>query len=282
VVEDPLLEIDGHRLRPYILCYPQVAEGLIEACPLPDPLVVDVFKAESQPFYRLVNAGNRLAFGGLGMPPWVQLDCCTLPSAMIGFAVERTDIEGTMWQSLVDSVREGFGTGASREVAEHQGWVPVSEYCALPSAQAGTCIGFSHYALLKGLGLGLRTKALAMACYGAKVQIGLTQYGNSAVRTHTALGPLELLEPRARPHDRSEDTFVYRLQLPGRAQLVSLVKEGAPAPESAEARDDDVEVRSGHTGASMAKLLAAHGSVRIVRPGLIDDGTRKVLRVECG
>src|SRR5205823_2708548 len=117
-------------------------------------------------------------FGDLGMPPWVQLDCCTLPSAMIGFARPREHIPADTWSAILQHVERVFGAAARAAFHTYDGPVPVSEYCALPTHQPGRVVGLSLFALFSGSGSGLRTKALALRCYGAQIQIGVTQYTN--------------------------------------------------------------------------------------------------------
>src|SRR5262245_34622577 len=134
------MQIGGVDVRPFVLGAERTARPLWEACPLDGALFVDVLEPASQPFYRLVNAGNARAFGGLGMPAWVQLDCCTLPTAMIGFAVAREALDGALWRDLRGRVFATFGAAAAAELDGWRGPVPVSEYTALPSVEPGTFV----------------------------------------------------------------------------------------------------------------------------------------------
>lgn len=251
-------------LRPYFLGYEGVCAGLRTRNPFDRAEVVEIFEPDNQNFYRLVNAGNRLAFQGIGMPPWVQLDCCTLPSAMVGFCVDRDEVEESMWTQLVAYTAQGFGAAAATALAGYAGPVPVTQYCAVASLVPGTMVGFSLYALLPGLGLGLRTKALALHCYGCRFQIGMTQYTNSAVRTHSTLGPLEILEPVAWPHLLQTETFIYRLDLDG-VDLEGVALRGLSAPL---APDHAVRVALGpQTHVRVTALLEQHGRLEICPPG---------------
>ncbi len=270
------MRIRGRDLRPFLLGSAHTARDLLARCPLDGAEFVDAFDDASQSFYRLINAGNARAFGSLGMPAWVQLDCCTLPTAMIGFAVERAAVEDAIFRDLAARVGATFGAAAAAALDGWRGLVPVSEYTALPSVEAGTFVGFSLYSLLPGAGLGVPTKALALACLGAARQIGMTQYGNAAVRTHVAFGPLELLEPRAPPHSSPDDTFVYRVALDG-ARLAALARGEAPALPTP---DGALEIPvDGDTAAKVAALRASRPRLAVVAPGLRTVDGRKRLVV---
>ncbi len=237
---------------------------MVGRSPFPTAEVVDIFSPDSQAFYRLVNAGNRLAFQGIGMPPWVQLDCCTLPSAMVGFCVDRDEIDPQMWAQLVAYTEAGFGPGSSAILDDYDGPVPVSQYCAVASLLPGTLVGFSLFTLLPGAGLGVRTKALGLLCYDQRFQIGMTQYTNSAVRTHCAFGPLEILEPVAWPHLLQTETFIYRLDLQ-QADLRSMALHGAGRAEVPEGVH---RVPLGADTHAAVSAMREAGPVRIVAPGL--------------
>jgi hypothetical protein len=248
---------------------------MLARCPLPGAQLVHIFDPQWQTFYRLVNAGNHLAFGGLGMPAWVQLDCATLPSAMIGFAARRADIPEALWRDLLGYVERNFGAEAHREAQSWTGLVPISEYAAVPSAQPDTWVGYSLYALSAQVGLGhvslgMRTKALAMLCYGAQRQVGMTQYHNKAVRTHASFGPLFILEPHARPHSQPEDTFVYRVNLDDARHLEGLLHGQRPAP-SAQGATLQVRVTPGQAARQIEALVAKHGPLTLVPPGSVRD-----------
>jgi hypothetical protein len=255
-------------LRPYFLGYHGTSATLIDRNPYARAEAFDIFDPSNQAFYRLVNAGNRLAFQGIGMPPWVQLDCCTLPSAMIGFCVDRSDIDDSVWDQLVVYTEQGFGPGSSDVLFDYDGPVPVSQFCAVASLVPGTMVGFSLFTLLRGGGLGVRTKALGLHCYDPKFQIGMTQYTNAAVRTHCRFGPLEILEPVAWPHLLQTETFIYRLDLEG-VDLAAMALHGARRVDRAP--DGVLRVALGpatHAGVEAARV--AHGSVKVAPPGHAD------------
>ncbi|MEW5855137.1 MAG: hypothetical protein AB2A00_40550 [Myxococcota bacterium] len=266
-------------LRPFMVGHARVCERLLRANPLPEMRFLDVLAPETLPFFHLLNAANHVAFGGMGMPAWVQLDCCTLPTAMIGYAIPRHEIPEDTWGRLVGAVSRNFGEPAARALQGYNGLVPVSEYCALPTWEEGTLVGFSLFTLLRGEGLGARTKALALRCYNARVQIGITQYTNSAIRTHTLLGPLRIAAPQAWPHTRPEDTFVYELTIPSTQVLDALVRDGVPPDRQEPAYEFEVVAEPLRTALEVTDLQKRHGPLEVVWPGLARKGGQSVLRL---
>lgn len=260
--------VGTHELTPFMLGVPAVTDRFAPRSPVGGLVVRDALSAEEQTFYRLLNAGNQHAFGGMGMPAWVQLDCCTLPTAMVGFSTPRSRVDPRLYEALVEHVGRVFGAHAAQEAQAYEGDVPLSEYCALATPTAGTVVGFSLFSLLHGVDLGIRTKALALLCYGAQRQVGLTQYNNGAVKTHVLLGPLTLTHATAPPHSRPRETFVYEVDVSDATHLLSLVKDGARAPRSP-AANTFVPVADAVVAASRVEALkAASRCVQVVWPGL--------------
>lgn len=184
---------------------------------LPDAeaaVAIDVLDDDSVAFFKLMLAGNARAFGDIGMPAWVQLDCATLPTAMIGFARRAADLD----PAVVDDLCARAGLAG---VAQDQ-LVPVAEYTALCTPVGGDVVGFSLFSLVPGLGL--RAKALALLVMGARHQTGITQIDNIAVKTHARLGPLEIVRLSVQVHSRPTTTLVYRLSVPDDDTLSSLAR----------------------------------------------------------
>lgn len=261
-------------LRPYVLGHAQVSRSLALACPLPNLEFLDVLAPQSVHFFRLLNVANAHAFGDMGMPAWVQLDCCTLPSAMVGFCANREHVEGALWNALVERVGRSFGEDARLALQDYAGPVPLSEYCGVPTWEDGTIVGLSFFSLLKGMGLGVRTKALALRCYGSRSQLGITQYTNSALRSHVALGPLVIQAPQAWTHSRPQDTFVYRLAIPQPAVLDTLIRDGLQPSSATPPCDLEVLAEPGRTAAAVAQLMEQHGPLAVVAPGLVVRGNQ--------
>lgn len=170
---------------------------------------VDAFAEESVPFCQAFQRANSVAYDGLprpathgrglGMPSWVFVDCCMLPSVAIGFEVPRRAVPEPL-ADLLDP----------EEACET---LPVSEYIAVPALEPGVVIGVSFFSLVSGMRLGERTKALALRMLGAETLVGITQLDNPAMRVHLSFGPLEVVAPAVPLHPLRETTFVYRTRL---------------------------------------------------------------------
>lgn len=206
------MEIGGRDFVPFVLGLPRFAEGLTESSCVAGTRLLDVLDETNASFFRLLNAGNRLAYGALAMPDWVQLDCATLPTAMIGFALRRADVPSDLWDRL--------GGGAS------DGLVPVAAFCASYTVEPGTVVGFSMFSLLPGLRLGVRSKALALQCMGARTQIGITRIEGPERRAQEVFGALRVLAERPSVHPDAENTLVYELDVPSPDVLERIVRSG--------------------------------------------------------
>jgi hypothetical protein len=179
-----------------------------------DAVALDVLAPSSAGFFRLLLAANARAFGGMAIPAWVQLDCATLPTAMVGFARRARDVEATL--------RDALCAAAGLDGLHDDDLVPVAEFCALPTPAPGHVVGFSLFSLAPGLGL--RAKALGLLVQQATTQTGITQIDNPALRTHCRLGPLRIEQVGVQVHSRPGTTLVYRLDVPSPAVLVELAR----------------------------------------------------------
>lgn len=186
---------------------------------------------------RLLNLGNAMAYGGeMGMPEWVMLDCGLLPTAFMGLCRLGAELSDEQRASLDERLArlERDMSPARRAVEELIGvplgpirdeeWVPVAEFCALPTLTPGEVMGYSLFSLEPGLGV--RAKALGLslhAALGARTQLGVAQYSNlGALKSHLRFGPLELIDPLTPLHTRAGETFIYRLTLPPRDALIDM------------------------------------------------------------
>jgi len=224
-----------------------------------DVEVLLVEDPDNRAFCGILNRSNQLAFGGprnMGMPLWVMLDCAIVPSAMLGFMLARRDVPGELAEllDLDDDV---------------DGWIPMSEYCACMTLEPGTVSGFSLHCHVAGQGIATRTKALALAALDARAQIGVTQFDNPAIRVHARFGPMEILLHRPSVHTHPDDSFVYRLELPGQDVLAEMagggVEFGVPdrPPGIRWTFDPDDEVNHGR----LNEHLTNGGRAWIVSPG---------------
>lgn len=208
-------DVIASHLTPFVLTTASNVEHLNLDLELGNDLeVVLIDDQANEDFAHILNRGNQNAFGGpqdMGMPLWVLLDCAILPSAVTGYMLPR-DVVG-------DEVIEKLDVPD-----DYDGFVPVSEYCACPTLREQEVCGFSLHSHLVGRGIATRTKALGLSVYGARRQIGVTQFSNPAIRVHVRFGPLEVLIHRPSAHTHSEDSFVYGLDLPPIAKMVEMAR----------------------------------------------------------
>lgn len=181
-------------------------------------VAIDVLDDDSKGFFDLVNVANARAFGDMGMPAWVQLDCATLPTAMVGFAARRATLEREGLGALVVDLAQRLGL--SDDALDDDALVPVAEYCALPTPEVAHVVGFSLFSLVPGLGL--RAKAAGLFAMQARAQSGVTQTTNTALKTHCRLGPLVVEKRGVRVHSKPGTTLVYQLQVPPPSTLAAL------------------------------------------------------------
>ena len=224
----------------------------------------EALDASNESFARALNAANAVAFGGLGMPPWVQVDCATLPTVVCG----RT----RLWETLPAALREDL-RAADRRLQPHGApWrpqpgdvVPVSGFAAARTESTDTIVAFSLFSVIAGAGLGLRAKALGLRLHEAATQVGVTQYGNPALRIHATFGPLDVVYPRVPGHVHPDRSLVYRVRVPEDATLADLARTGRPLPISAPCSGMRIPLNE-ETGRRVAALQEAHGRVRILAP----------------
>jgi len=190
--------------------------------------------------------------GALGMPRWVMLDCCMLPSVIVGYEAPR--------DALPRELADGFDPNGTCE------WIGVSEYIALPSIASGTVVGVSLFSLVRGRRLGRRSKAFGLALMGATEQIGVAQWSNPAMRLHLSFGPLRLLSTPTPVHSRPNETFVYQLRVPGAELLRRMVTDGSSEVAALEATHR-IDPRTEAGLAELRTIAASPSETYIVAAG---------------
>lgn len=227
---------------------------------IPELLFLDALDPAHAEFSLAMNRANCLAYDGaasftgdgsaLGMPLWTLLDCCLVPSVMVGFAVSRVALP----RDFVDTVDPGGAVDT----------LGVSEFIAVPSLEPGRVVGISLFASIPGHALGRRTKALGLYVHQAHEQIGVTQYGNASIRLHLSFGPMEVLASNVRVHSRPGETFVYRVTVPTPETLRAMVDgDLAHAWDREIWRDAATHVRVEASGRLAGNATLAPGSVLV-------------------
>ena len=242
-------------LRPFAIAGPE-ALGHLSVSGVE---VLDALEPANAEFVRAMNRANCLAYDGqstpgiartaLGMPPWVMLDCCLLPSVVFGFSLPRVDIPSP----IADAMDPGRGLER----------IGVSEYIALPTLSPGEVVGVSLFSLVAGQALGRRTKALALRVLGARRQIGVTQYTSAGVKLHLAFGPLDIISTQVPVHNRPAETFVYSLNPPAPSELAVLAEGGEVAWKMPEGEHWELDPREGGVAESLDEVLGERRAVLV-------------------
>ncbi len=247
-------------LRPFVIAASPAALRLPKEVRVVDPL-----DPRNASFCDAMNRANCLAYdgtttvgtnaGALGMPKWVMLDCCMLPSGIFGFEIPRELVPAELADQL--------------NPAGDSDWLGVSEYIALPSIAPGEVVGVSLFSFVSGLSLGRRSKALALAAHQATTQRGVTQWTSPGVPLHSAFGRMCIAATGVPVHNRAHETFVYSVQLRSRDRLLELYRGAAPAESSTEVVGLSVDPRV----TDVPGTLATHaGRPVVVGTGPVVDG----------
>lgn len=206
------------------------------------------------------HAANRARFpGALALPGWVLVDLYLMPAA-IGLV--------TCPARLLDVRPPGLADDDEAVAAA---------YYAAPSIVPGVVVGVSLISLREGIGGAGVIKALTLGMLRAKVQRGIAQWDNAALRVHTRMGALRLEGPVPGAHGKADDSFLYAVDLTDEDRWRAAMTRPRDAAIPGDARWIPVADRP----ALRALLDRAAGGerVEILPPGLSEDGTRVLVRI---
>ena len=264
---------EGAELRRYVIAPQHLRDALL----LPDGddvRLYDPLAPEDAEFCLAMNRANRLAYdgtvelsaeaGALGMPLWVMLDCCMLPTVIVGYELRRNQLPPEL-ANMLDPRRQLAAIG-------------VSEYIGIPTLVKGQVVGASLFSLLKGGNYGRRTKAYALRIMGVGDQIGVTQFTNPSIRLHLSIGEMEILTGRTLVHSRPAETFVYRVRVPSSEQLDRLSAGEVRTLYKGRESDFSFDPRSRAAVAEFERM-SRRERLSIVGTGDIEDGELTALHV---
>lgn len=247
-----------NELSPWLLGHASVLHAARAKCEAAGlrPQVFEVLEPSSRDFFALLNATNQVAFGGLGMPAWVQLDCCTLPGLMVGWGGSASLLEKELQQTVQAHLSEHASA-----LSEQSYW-PYSEFCGVRRGQDGL-VGVSTFSLVPRKGLGRRAKALGLWLSEAKTQIGMTQWDNAATALHCNFGALRVIAAQTANHSRPKETFVYELEVPNPEHLLATLR-GEPVSLGPKLEINERLPVSSCMGAKVKSWIDAGQEVHIV------------------
>jgi hypothetical protein len=179
----------------------------------------------------LLRAMNMALYGDyMGMPGWVFVDCCLFPSAFVMMRAHGKTIPEDIRDSLNSRLDYMKMENKILEIDsnfQHIGdneLIPTASYLAIPSA-SNQIVGFSFTSMIKGNGK--KIKAYAYSFYrqmlGCHAQIGIAQYFDRSVATHTKFGDLRIINALELNHSIPDNTFSYSCQLPSDVELQEII-----------------------------------------------------------
>ena len=148
------------------------------------------------------------------MPNWVYIDCVLMQTAVVGFAVPVSKAPG----SLLDFYEKDPWV----DVATLD-YIPVSGQIAAMGADGKRFVGYSLFSLRRQIEqfnvhkLAHKTKYAALSVLRAETAdgfVGISQYDNKALTTHTRFGAKMYIEQTTSPlHPLREMSFTYRMKI---------------------------------------------------------------------
>lgn len=167
-------------------------------------------------FHEAYLVSNSLAFGNpdLKMPNWVYIDCVLMQTAVVGFAVPT--------EKAPASLRDFYEKDPWVDAATLD-YIPVSGQIAAMGADGKRLVGYSLFSLRRQIEqfnvhkLAHKTKYAALSVLRADAAegfVGISQYDNKALTTHTRFGAKMYIEQTTSPlHPLRNMSFTYRMKI---------------------------------------------------------------------
>lgn len=173
-------------------------------------------KEEDRNFHEAYLVSNSLAFGNpdLKMPNWVYIDCVLMQTAVVGFALPVS--------MAPDHLIDYFERDPKVDVKTLD-YIPVSGQIAALGGDGKRFVGFSLFSLRRQIGdikidkLAHKTKYAALSAIRAEEGdsfVGISQYDNKALTTHTRFGSKMYIEQTTMPlHPLRDMSFTYKMKV---------------------------------------------------------------------
>lgn len=229
----------------------------------------DPLRVSSTAFLELLRRLDSATFGpeGMPMPRWVFFDGAEIPGGIVGF--------GEHVSAVPQATRELLHVPAG-----YAGLVPYSMFIAIPTHEPGVWMAHNLSSIARTVpgsslaGLGALTKAVGLAVYRARRQIGVTQWNSHALMVHTRLGTLELLSAWTPAHTEPW-SLTYGITLSDTA-LLGLARDVSVTPA---ATQPDLVIDSADHAAMRALQARIEAGERFVIAGRPDEVATDHLRV---
>jgi hypothetical protein len=179
------------------------------------------------------------------MPRWMIVDLLLMPSAVLLAVAGQEHVVSVArdFERGDDARIHGRGreyAAALRDLLQmaqargYSGPLPVAGYAAIPTPVPGRWVGGSlWWSLVPGAKLGYSVRRIALRCYGAEHEVGVTQFDNMrALHAQKEFGRLRITHTNLAAHPL-QNTFVYEVD------LRELPADGSPAHAEQDVRELD-------------------------------------------
>ncbi|MCE3011073.1 MAG: hypothetical protein LW875_10720 [Proteobacteria bacterium] len=199
-------------IRPYVFVRPDNRIGQpgtrhrLNWFPM-DPVIYNPLDLETLNFAEQIYFIEERAFGpsNMAMPRWVFYDCAVIPGFVGGFAMRNS--------ALPEAVRQVMTRTTELE------WTPLSLFIIIPTMAKGQWVAHNLCAINSLLpeqerfyGLGFLSKAFSLWYANVESCLGMTQWGNPALKLHSHYGPMEIFTAYTPVHSHAK-TITYRVDV---------------------------------------------------------------------
>ncbi len=185
----------------------------------------------------LFSDANSLSYeeGGLGIPPWAMAELILMPSAVLLVLASQdhlrrvakrlrdepvTSLRQTQLVPLDEDDRDRLHNSnaldellKAADERQYAGPLPVAGYAAAPTRRAGYWVGWSLWSLVPGGKLGYTVKRIALACYGARTEAAVAQFGMArGLDVNADFGRLRIIQPYVPAHP-APGAFAYEIDV---------------------------------------------------------------------
>jgi hypothetical protein len=238
---------DGEPYKLYLATNPAVQSGLnlrpfhIGVQPIDfyaDSFEFRDYEYEITKLLAFVRLAHSMSSGDLMrvMPRWMLVDLALMPSGVLLALAGQDEVNSKALDLERGRCEVPYAHGREHaamlrdllQIAhdrQYDGPLPVAGYAAIPTLLPGCWVGGSlWWSLVPGQKLGYTVRRIALECYRAEREIGVTQFANTkALRAQRGFGRLRVTHTNLAVHPQP-GTFVYEVD------LLALPADGIPAP----------------------------------------------------
>lgn len=239
MIEQQLKDLEALGLVPYVATSERYVD-MLDLSVLGDNYLLKTLEdPEHRDFHLSYILSNAMAFGSanLQMPGWVYIDCVTMQTAVIGFALKFDQAPKSLQFYYQDD---------SRIQTRNLRYIPITGQIAGFGMDGKSMIGFSLFSLRRRLAdmnipeMATITKYLGLKVYRAEERghfLGISQYNNKVLCKHALFGKKMYLDQAWMPvHTLDDITLVYDM-------IIDLDEERIFGPQKQEPEKYDFLLR---------------------------------------